>query len=174
MSNDLDLFRLNVGFIVPRNAGYTREFILDIPYAHLPPDLDLFDISGLAEVTRTARGLLIQIKVYATTTVQCVRCLEDFPHEIETEFTELYVFDAEQLDDESKLLPDDGKIDIGPLIREEVLVAIPINPLCRVDCKGLCPVCGEDQNETICNHGDEPIDPRLEVLKSFLIEDTDD
>jgi len=65
-------------------------------------------------------------------------------------------------------LPEDGHIDLSPLVREYMLLDIPIKPLCSTDCKGLCPVCGENLNETQCGHTTESIDPRLAVLKSLL------
>jgi uncharacterized protein len=57
---------------------------------------------------------------------------------------------------------------LEPLVREEMLLAIPINPICRADCKGLCPICGGNLNETLCSHEGEEVDPRLSILKTWL------
>jgi uncharacterized protein len=65
-------------------------------------------------------------------------------------------------------VPENGKIDLEPFIREEMILAIPIGPLCSEDCKGLCPICGEDLNESSCSHEELPVDPRLSVLKTLL------
>jgi len=69
------------------------------------------------------------------------------------------------------LVPESGKIDLAPLIREEMLLAMPISPICRSDCQGLCPVCGENLNRVHCNHEPEVIDPRMEVLQQLRDKD---
>jgi uncharacterized protein len=83
------------------------------------------------------------------------------------EFTELYAFSRNSVTDSGLLFPEDGHIDLAPLVREYALLAVPITPLCRPDCKGLCPVCGENQNETTCNHSEDEINPDFEILKSL-------
>ena len=50
------------------------------------------------------------------------------------------------------ILPEDGHIDLEPLIREYLTLEIPIQPLCKPDCKGLCVECGENLNERLCEH----------------------
>ncbi|MBN1149446.1 MAG: DUF177 domain-containing protein [Anaerolineales bacterium] len=119
-------------------------------------------------VTRTAQGLLVKIVLRANVFSQCVRCLADFSQPLEADFTELYAFAANSITDSGLLLPENGIIDLGPIVREEMLLAIPISSVCRPDCKGLCPVCGENLNETECHHDGEDIDLRLSVLKSLL------
>jgi uncharacterized protein len=54
------------------------------------------------------------------------------------------------------------------LFREYILLEIPISPLCRPDCKGLCPICGNNLNEDTCHHEEEAGDPRLASLKALL------
>lgn len=49
-------------------------------------------------------------------------------------------------------IPEDGNIDFGPILREYLLLEMPIKPLCKPDCKGLCTVCGENLNLTTCEH----------------------
>lgn len=163
-----DFLRLNVGFIIHQSAGYHRDFSLDIPFIHLPPDLNLDSLTGTVRITRTGQGLLVQVKMSARTACECVRCLTDFQQPLEIDFSELYAFRADAVTDSGLVVPEDGRINLTPLIREEMLLSIPISPICKPDCKGLCPVCGENLNETTCNHEDEVIDPRLAVLKSLL------
>lgn len=67
------------------------------------------------------------------------------------------------------LFPFDGeKIDLEPLMREQFVLAVPFAPLCREDCKGLCPQCGIDRNTGTCNC-EKPIDPRLAALKGLKL-----
>ena len=167
------LLRLNVGFISHQNVGFSRYFYFDSPYIQLQPDLDLFELTGSAHVTRITQGLLLQAKMEALMTLECVRCLEEYPQTVEIEFTELYAFSPDDITDAGLLLSDDGKIDLEPLVREEMLLSVPIKPLCRMDCNGLCSICGENKNEVNCDHDEAPIDPRLASLKLLLQEDQD-
>lgn len=83
---------------------------------------------------------------------ECVRCLAEFSQPVQTEFSEMYAFNKRAVTDSGLILPDDGNIELGPLIREYMLLEIPIQTLCRPDCKGLCMECGEDLNLTTCEH----------------------
>jgi uncharacterized protein len=125
-------------------------------------------LTGSARITRAAQGLLVQVKIQAFVQTECVRCLNDFSQPLEIDFTELYAFTSNSVTESGLIFPENGKIDLAPIVREEMLLAIPISPLCRPDCKGLCPVCGENLNEMICNHEDEAIDSRLSALRSLL------
>jgi DUF177 domain-containing protein len=166
-----DFFRLNVGFIIHETIGYSRDFPFEAVAVHLPPDLDLTDLAGVVRVTRTAQGLLLQVKMRAKIIALCGRCLEDFNQPLQTEFTELYAFTHSSLTESGLLVPENGKIDLEPLIREEMLLAVPISPVCRPDCRGLCPVCGGNLNQIQCGHKQEEIDTRLEALKILLEND---
>ena len=168
VSNLHDFFRLNVGFIIHETIGYSRDFPFEAPSVHLAPDLDLTDLMGEVRVTRTAQGLLLQLKMSAKTLSACVRCLEEFDQPLEIGFTELYAFSPNSLTESGLLVPENGKINLEPLIREEMLVAVPISTMCRADCKGLCPICGDNLNSVECNHEVEETDPRLATLKSLL------
>jgi uncharacterized protein len=163
-----DFFRLNVGFIIHETIGYSRDFPFEAAAVHLPPELELTDLVGVVRVTRTAQGLLLQVKMTAKVLVECGRCLENFYQPLQTEFTELYAFTPNSLTESGLLVPENGKIDLEPLIREEMFLAIPISLVCRPDCQGLCPVCGENLNHNQCGHTQEVIDTRLEALKILL------
>jgi uncharacterized protein len=161
-------FILNVGFIVHQTVGYSREFPFDFPFVSLPPDIRLENLSGYARVTRTAQGLLIQLKLTADTLVECARCLTEFHQPLVTDITDLYAFTTNSVTDSGLILPENGKINLTPMVRDEMLLSIPINPICQPDCKGLCPICGEYLNESTCNHDQVESDPRLETLRSLL------
>ena len=61
-----------------------------------------------------------------------------------------------------------GNIDMDELVMTDVTLELQFRLLCREDCKGLCPICGADLNETTCNCNTTQIDPRLEKLKMLL------
>jgi uncharacterized protein len=76
---------------------------------------------------------------------------------------------AEVRDEDLDVFPFDGeKIDLEPLLHEQFILAIPFAPLCREDCKGLCPQCGTDLNTGTCTC-EKPIDPRLAALKGLKL-----
>ncbi len=168
MSNPHSPLRLNVGFIAHQSVGYSREFSFAFPQILLRPDLRLSELGGTSRVSRTPQGLLLQSVMHATLTSECVRCLSEFPLPLDIDFTELYAFSPRHITDSGLLLPEDGHIDLEPLVREYMLLEIPISPLCKEDCKGLCLICGENLNEMTCNHETETGDPRLAALKALL------
>jgi uncharacterized protein len=166
-----NLLRLNVGFLINQAVGSSRDFYFETPSIHLIPDLDLNDLNGSAHITRTAQGLLVQVKMQATVLTECVRCLTLFQLPLHVDFTELYAFSHHSVTDSGLILPEDAHINLSPLVREYMLLDIPISPLCKPDCKGLCPICGENLNEVTCRHDEDRIDPRLSVLRSLLDQD---
>jgi uncharacterized protein len=79
----------------------------------------------------------------------------------------LYAFKIDNVTDSGLLVPDDAHIDLAPLFREFALLEIPLKPLCREDCKGLCIECGQNLNEKDCGHREE-IDSPFSALKELL------
>lgn len=167
----LSPFLVNVGHIVHQNIGYKRDYILDVDSHYFDPGLLLLDITGNAVFTRASRGLLMQLEMEASVVMECVRCLDEFRQEIAFKTTELFSFNQEDTDESGLLMPESGKIDLEPLIREEMFLALPLKPICRIDCLGLCPVCGENRNLRDCKHVQENIDPRLEDLRTITRSD---
>ena len=170
VSDFSNFLRINVGFIAHQTVGYSRKFPIELPSIQLAPEHDpvVKDLSGVVRVTRTAQGLLLQIEMGAMTSAECSRCLDPFEYRLEIESTDLYAFSPDTSGEVSLILPEDSIIDLSPIVRDEMLLAIPINPICKSDCKGLCPICGINLNENSCDHDDEDIDPRLDALKSLL------
>jgi uncharacterized protein len=168
VSDSNNLLRLNIGFIIHQSIGYNRDFPFEFPFILLKPDLNLKNLIGTVRVTRTAQGLLVQVKMLAVTPAECVQCLADFEQSLEIDFTELYAFTSNSLTESGLYVPENGLLDLAPLIWDEMFLAIPISPVCKPDCKGLCPICGENLNETICHHKEESIDLRLNSLKELF------
>ena len=168
MSDPHSPLRLNVGFVVAQSAGFSRDFPFALPQINIPPDLRINGVNGSIRATRTPQGILLQVILQAQTLLECVRCLTVFQQSLNVAFTELYAFSQRYITDSGLLMPETGIIDLAPVLREYVLLEIPISPLCRVDCKGLCLICGNNLNESTCNHEDEIGDPRLASLKTLL------
>lgn len=163
-----DAFRLNIGFLINQVIGTSRDFIIEYPSIHIEPDLDLDDLSANIRITRTPQGMFVQTKLSAISFGQCVRCLTEVKPRLEVKFSELYAFSTRTVSDSGLILPEDGHIDLAPIIRDYVWLEIPSNPLCSIECKGLCVTCGENLNTNPHKHEEETIDPRLARLQELL------
>jgi uncharacterized protein len=152
MPPDSTPLRINLGFIAQQQVGFRRDFLIEIPRLSLPPDLVLEDFRMDLAVTRSAQGLLVHAGIRAAAVLECVRCLDETKHTLETSFTELYAFKDRSLSESGLMYPDSGVIDFTPLVREYLILEIPISPICKPDCLGLCPVCGENRNLVDCGH----------------------
>lgn len=170
MNNPRRPFRLNVGFIVHEEVGYKHEFPFEFEKIQISDDLVLRNFEGLVTIGRTPQGLIVQGDFSAETTLECGRCLIDFDHELNWDFTELYAFNKKSVSESDLLVPEDQQIDLQPLIREYALLEIPINPICKPGCKGLCSVCGENLNEIDCGHKDFSEESPFSGLKDLLDE----
>jgi uncharacterized protein len=107
---------------------------------------------GTANISRTPQGLLVQADFTADTPVECVRCLETFDQALQTHFDDLYAFNINQASESGLLYPEDGNIDLEPLVRDYLILEIPIGPICQPACKGLCAECGANLNRATCEH----------------------
>ena len=167
MSNPRRPLRLNVGFLINASIGTNRDFDFDYESMRLGEDLTVRSFVGTARFSRTQQGLLLQGEFKADTELECVRCLDPFTQSLQWEVTDLYAFDRRNMTDSGLLVPDEGQIDLEPLLREYALLEFPISPICKPDCKGLCPVCGENRNRVDCGHRPESDSP-FAVLKDLL------
>ena len=144
--------RINVGFLINQPIGTNRDFTFDFPVVQLSPDFELNDFKGAAHISRTPQGLLVEADFEGSLTQECVRCLELFSQTIDAQFTELFGFRLRRNVEIEYTVPDSGYIDLAPLTREAMILEMPIKPVCRPDCKGLCTYCGVNLNEMTCEH----------------------
>ena len=167
MPNPRKPLRLNIGFLINATIGTKREFPFGFNKISLGDDLSLQEFSGEARFSRTPQGLLLQGDFSFSIEMNCVRCLENFIQPLHVSFTDLYAFDQRSISESNLLVPEDGQIDLGPLLREYAILEFPINPICKPGCKGLCPVCGENLNLKDCGHHPESESP-FAVLKDLI------
>ena len=97
--------------------------------------------------------------------LNCHRCLAEWREDRSIEVMQVFQFVP---DEEGRRIEDDGTIDLESVVRDEVVLDIPLAPLCRSDCLGLCTVCGTDLNSAPCSgHTDEPDHP-FAALRQLL------
>lgn len=145
-------FRLNIGFLIGQPIGTNRDFNFDFQNIRVGDDLTLTDLSGSAIFNRTPQGLFLQADFRGNTQLDCVRCLDPFNQFLNITFSDLYAFDHRSLSESGLLVPESGYIDLEPLLREYAILEIPISPICKLNCKGLCLECGQNLNELNCGH----------------------
>ena len=159
---------LNVGFLLHQTLGYSRIFDFEVPRVQVGDDLDVSDLNGEVRLTRTAQGLYASGALRATTPSECVRCLSPFDQALTITFDDLFVYPPSRASEDLLAIPETGLLDLTPLTREYLMLDMPLQPLCRPDCRGLCPECGVNRNETGCEHTSVSVDPRLEGLRASL------
>lgn len=149
-----------------------REFRFTDPKIWLGPiaeyKMDLRpakEIEAEIKVVPQAKGAFVRGRITGSVTLPCIRCAEDTEQEISAEFDEL-----EQTDNPESRLNREGDnvyLDVSGLLWEQFVLALPEKPLCREDCRGVCPKCGQNLNQGPCECTWDEIDPRLAVLKNF-------
>jgi uncharacterized protein len=123
-------------------------------------------------------GVLVTGTAGVTLTGECVRCLREIDDDLTVELSELFYYPAtkrsllEEGDEEAEELPtlDGEQLDLETTVRDAVVLALPFQPLCRPDCGGLCPVCGERMDDLEPGHHHEQLDPRWSALGALLEE----
>jgi uncharacterized protein len=116
---------------------------------------------------------LIGANVHQTTTatLTCSRCLTPFAFPVDTHWSERFTDEehrAIDTEEEQVHLIEGQVLDLTPYIRESILLQLPYAPVCREECKGLCPKCGINRNEAACDCRTERIDPRLAALEEWF------
>ncbi len=134
----------------------------------VPEGADLTLDLRLESVTE---GVLVSGTVTGAVEGECGRCLTDIGETLTVNIQELYAYEDSATDettdeDEVGRLRDD-MIDLEPALRDAVVLALPVNPLCREDCPGLCPDCGVRWDELPEGHHHEQVDPRWAKLSKL-------
>jgi uncharacterized protein len=135
-------------------AGWELELV-SVP-AGSPLELDL-------RLESVMDGVLVSGAVEVSVHAECGRCLEPIADRLEVEVQELYAYAHTDPDDEQPLLVGDF-IDIEPLVRDAVVLDLPLNPVCDEDCPGLCATCGARVADLDPDHSHDDLDPRFAVL----------
>ena len=152
--------------VVTLEEGFATQMAA-VPEGHeLELDLRLEAVMEGVLVTGTARGQM---------TAECSRCLDPISQDLEADFQELYRYEEEKTEDDEDTDDEDEDyylvgdlIDLEPVIRDAVVLALPLTPLCGPDCPGLCSECGVKLAEAGPDHGHgERIDPRWEALREI-------
>lgn len=121
------------------------------------------------ELRRISGGVEVEGDLYGTVDLECYRCLEGFEFPFRLRLREHVLIvpegDLEHDDDYAdEYLADGGVLDLEPLFRDAISLAIPLKHLCFEECRGLCPGCGANRNVEPCTCPERPVDARLSPL----------
>ena len=160
-----------------RRPGAMREVRRDVP---APPDdrrigLDVIGVPAGATIALDVRLESVSEGVYVSGTAsaplsgECARCLEALTDELTVEIGELFAYPdsvTDETTDEDELPRVVGEyVDVEQTVRDAVVLALPLAPLCTDDCPGLCPDCGGRRADLGPDHGHETLDPRWAALR---------
>jgi uncharacterized protein len=163
---------INVSQLLKEPIGSSRKYKID-ETIDIAGDGHESPVSGDVSLLRTQRGVLVRGKMQTRLELTCSRCLVKFDSPLKISFEEEYI---QTIDVSSGLpLPPSGEpgsfiidehhvIDLSEAIRQYTLLAVPMKPLCRRDCAGLCPTCGRNLNLGDCGCPVQTVDPRWSKL----------
>jgi uncharacterized protein len=153
---------------LPARPGWAVEMI-GVPEG-APVDLHL-------RLESVMEGVLVSGTVDVPVTGQCARCLDPVEDTLELDVQELYAYEgstteATSGEDEVRRIEGDT-LDLAPLVRDTVVLTLPLSPTCTPDCAGLCVDCGERLDDLPADHSHEVIDPRFAGLAARFADLTD-
>jgi len=134
------------------------------------------EVNGVAELLGATEEIRVRGRMRVRMEAECDRCLELASFPIDAGFDLFYRPEGTGIrSDEVELEPGETEIDyysgdgleLEDVLREQVLLALPMQRVCREDCKGICPVCGKDRNGGECGCATKPADDRWAALKDL-------
>ena len=152
----------NVSQLLRQEVGASRRYDLEPEEAVR---------GGRVELIRTPDGVLVRCDAEVGVDAVCSRCLVPFGYESRIEFEEIFYQQTDpvtarkvEVEPDSFLIGAANTIDIREAVRQYIEMAAEMQPLCRPDCPGICPVCGTDMSIAPCQCDRTPIDPRWQAL----------
>ena len=161
--------KFNLARLLEEPAGSQMSFDVNEARQRLAEDLCVDFVRGTVEFTRTNRGIFVRGQLRSQVQLECARCLETFSQPLDSHLeTQFGSPPIKPQGGPIFPLGRNGVLDLTEALREQVLLDLPMRPLCRPDCRGLCVNCGQDLNEGPCDCVEETTDPRLARLRELL------
>lgn len=157
-----------------RRPGSMRELVRTVP---APEGLGIVDLIGVPtgadleldlRLESVMEGVLVSGTVVAPVAGECGRCLEPVTDVLHVRVQELFAYAAEEGEEDDVSLMEGDLLDLEPTLRDAVVLALPLTPLCDPDCAGLCPDCGERLDDLPADHAHDASDPRWSALQDLL------
>ena len=158
----------NLAQLLREPTGSTRDYEVDDLF--VGPEGGMDRAQGWVRVIRTHHGFIIRAELETLVSLTCSRCIDSFESRSElTMEEETFPIDDSETDQTIELaeetlgeihLDDQHVLDMAEVVRQYVLIAVPIKPLCCEECSGLCPECGTNLNKEKCKCNTASVDPR--------------
>lgn len=142
-------------------------------------DFSLYGLRVAGFVRKICDAVSLQVRLETAIGMECGRCLEPVTYPVEAEFVYTLVPSGGKIGEEDSSRSDedlnfgyysDDVIDLNPLVMEQIVLRVPIKPLCKDLCKGLCPHCGTNLNTDNCGCKKGILDHRFSALKNFKVQ----
>ena len=146
------------------------SFTFEIPIDYKEND---YKLVGPAEISGAVKDMGGYMQLDAECSVnyetRCARCLKKLEGTCSISFMRPVAvkLESESEEDEYLIVDENGAVNIDRAVSEELLLSLPFRSLCSEDCKGLCPVCGCNKNETECSCTVKQTDPRWDILRKL-------
>jgi uncharacterized protein len=181
----LDTLRFNVAQLLREPVGTPRHVTVSAALPSLAPEVGQIArtdgasetvLDGSVRMMHTNTGILVQGSLRAQTMLACARCLEPVAMTLPVELEEVFsptidILTGREIvpeeEDRALWIDEHHILDLTEVLRQDVLVAMPLHVLCNEDCRGLCPTCGQNLNEGPCGCKPAP-DPRWGPLIALL------
>ena len=171
--------RFQVAHLLKQPPGSSKEYSFREDIGDLDENLKVkAPLVGKAKFIRTTDGILVTGRAETELKLVCDRCLAPFLTLIRFPFQEEFhptvdintgaSLSIDPAEERENLIDAYHIIDLSEVLRQNILLALPAHPLCRPDCRGLCPHCGQNLNEGPCDCPQSIGDPRLAVLGDLL------
>ena len=170
--------QFNVAQLLKELIGGTRTYDVLVPVSHEDAELAHAEpLAGHLTMLRTNRGILVEGTLNGSIVVECSRCLKGVATPVTLNLEEEFVptidvvkgtFLQVEVDDTAILIDEHHILDIAEVVRQALLLEIPMHLLCKPDCLGLCPTCGQDLNAGPCGCLPADADPRWVDLSALL------
>jgi uncharacterized protein len=146
--------KINVAQLLKEPVGSVRDHVIDeVGESGYP-------IRGKVQLLRTNRSILVRGRLETTDRYVCSRCLEEFDNPLDLEIEDEFFLVKDPLselpvpppgDSGAFTIDENNILDLGEAVRQYSLLAQPMKPICREDCRGLCPQCGCNLNQETCD-----------------------
>ncbi|MBI4337826.1 MAG: DUF177 domain-containing protein [Chloroflexi bacterium] len=169
--------QFNVAQLLKEPTGSTREHIVEAAATFGGPAGEQV-VRGRAKLTRTQYGVWVHAVVETSFPCTCSRCLADFRQSLSLEFDEEYYptidirtglpLPLPKPEEEAFLIDAHHILDLGEAVRQYTIMSLPMKPLCRPECGGVCPQCGANRNQVRCSCQEQGVNPRWNVFRQLF------
>lgn len=169
--------QFNVAQLLKGPIGSSRRYTVDHTFERLA-DTGTDHAEGQVVLTRTDQGIWVSGALEATAVSTCSRCLASFHHPVRFQLDEEYLPTVDIVTGTPLEVPNEEEgafaidqhhvLDLIEAVRQSTVINMPMKPLCRTDCRGICPECGLNLNEGTCRCPHAAGDPRFQVLRQLL------